>query len=83
VVVRNNKWRKIIQYMVPEISKPPLTRRQKDTLLSHIPINLTSLLSTNELMAGAQVASRPLRKKQHADDVTCYKNSIYMRQCTM
>jgi hypothetical protein len=54
-VVRNNKWRKIKQYTVAETSKPPLTRRQKDTLLSTIPRNLTALLTTNELMAGAQI----------------------------
>jgi hypothetical protein len=54
-VVRNNKWRKIKQYRVAETSKPPLTRRQKDTLLSPIPRNLTALLTTNELMAGAQI----------------------------
>jgi hypothetical protein len=30
-----------------------------------------------------RIASQPLRKKQHAADVTCYKNSIYMSQCTM
>jgi hypothetical protein len=54
-VVRNNKWRKIKQYTVAETSKPPLTRRQKDTLLSPIPRNLTALLTINELMAGAQV----------------------------
>jgi hypothetical protein len=54
-VVTNNKWRKIKQYTVAETSKPPLTRRQKDTLLSPIPRNLTALLTTNELMAGAQV----------------------------
>jgi hypothetical protein len=54
-VVRNNKWRKIKQYTVAETSKPPLTRRQKDTLVSPIPRNLTTLLTTNELMAGAQV----------------------------
>jgi hypothetical protein len=40
-VVRNNKWRKIKQYTVSETSKPPLTRRQKDTILSPIPRNLT------------------------------------------
>jgi hypothetical protein len=54
-VVRNNKWRKRKQYTVPETSKPPLTRKQKDTLLSLILRNLTALLSTNELMAGAQI----------------------------
>jgi hypothetical protein len=54
-VVRNNKWRKIKQYTVAETSKPPLTRIQKDTLLSPIPRNLTALLTTNERMAGAQV----------------------------
>jgi hypothetical protein len=53
--VRNNKWRKIKQYKVAESLKPPLTRRQKYTLLSPIPRNLTALLTTNELMAGAQV----------------------------
>jgi hypothetical protein len=54
-VVRNNKWRNIKQYMVAETSKPPLTRRQKDTILSPIPRNITALLTTNELMAGAQI----------------------------
>jgi hypothetical protein len=54
-VVRNNKWRKIKQYKVAETSKPPLTRIHKDTLLSPIPRNLTALLTTNELMEGAQV----------------------------
>jgi hypothetical protein len=54
-VARNNKWRKIKQYTVAETSKPPLKRRQKDTLLSPIPRNLKALLTTNELMAGAQV----------------------------
>jgi hypothetical protein len=54
-VVRNNKWRKIKQYMVAETSKPPLTRRQKDTLLYPNPRNITSRLTTNELMAGAQI----------------------------
>jgi hypothetical protein len=56
-LVRNNKWRKIKQYTVAETSKPPLTRRHKYTLLSPIPRNLTALLNTNELMAGAQVES--------------------------
>jgi hypothetical protein len=51
----DNKWRKIKQYMVAETSKPPLTRRQKDTILSPIPRNITALLTTNELMAGAQI----------------------------
>jgi hypothetical protein len=51
-VVRNNTWRQMKQYTVPETLKPPLTRKQKDTLLSPIPRNLTALLSTNELMAG-------------------------------
>jgi hypothetical protein len=46
---------KIKQYTVAETSKPPLTRRQNDTLLSPIPRNLRTLLTTNELMAGAQV----------------------------
>jgi hypothetical protein len=54
-VVRNNKWRKIKQYTVAETSKPPLRRRQKDTLMSPIPRILTALLTTNELTAGAQV----------------------------
>jgi hypothetical protein len=54
-VVRNNKWRKIKQYTVAETLKPPLTRRQKDTILSPVPRILTALLTTNELMAGAQV----------------------------
>jgi hypothetical protein len=54
-VVRNNRRRKIKQYTVAENSKPPLTRRQNDILLSPIPRNLTTLLTTNELMAGAQV----------------------------
>jgi hypothetical protein len=54
-VVRNNRWRKIKPYTVSENSKPPLTRRQNDTLLSPIPRNLTTLLTTNELMTGAQV----------------------------
>jgi hypothetical protein len=54
-VVRNNKWRQRKQYTVPETSKPPLTRKQKDTLLSLIPRNITALLSTNELMAGIQI----------------------------
>jgi hypothetical protein len=48
-VVRNNKWRKIKQYTIAEILKPPLTRRQKDTIFSPIPRNLTAL------MAGAQI----------------------------
>jgi hypothetical protein len=46
---------KIKQFTIAETSKPPLTRRQKDTLLSPIPRNLTVLLTTNELMAGAQI----------------------------
>jgi hypothetical protein len=54
-VVRNYKWRKIKQYTVAETSKPPLTRRQKDTLLSPIPRDITALLTTNELMAGAHI----------------------------
>jgi hypothetical protein len=54
-VVRNNKWRKIKQCTVDETSKPPLTRRHKDTLLSPIPRNLTALLTTNELMAGTHI----------------------------
>jgi hypothetical protein len=33
----------------------PLTRKQKGTLLSPIPRTLTAILSTNELMAGAQL----------------------------
>jgi hypothetical protein len=40
---------------VAETSKPTLTRSQIDTLLSPIPRNLTALLTTNELMAGAQI----------------------------
>jgi hypothetical protein len=36
-VVRNNKWRQRKHYTVPETSKLPLTRKQKDTLLSPIP----------------------------------------------
>jgi hypothetical protein len=43
------------QYTVAETLKPPLTRRQKDTLLSSIRIIVTALLSTNELMAGAHI----------------------------
>jgi hypothetical protein len=43
------------QYSFAEISKPPLTRRQKDTILSPTPRNITALLTTNELMAGAQI----------------------------
>jgi hypothetical protein len=54
-VVRNNKWRNIKQYTVAETSKLPLTRRQKYTLLSPIPRNITALLTTNEVMAGAQI----------------------------
>jgi hypothetical protein len=54
-VSRNNIWRKMKQYTVAENSKRSLTRRQKDTLLSPIPRNLTALLSTNELMAGARI----------------------------
>jgi hypothetical protein len=54
-VARNNKWRKMKEHTVADTSKLPLTRRQKDTLLSPIPRNLTALLSTNELMAGAQI----------------------------
>jgi hypothetical protein len=30
-----------------------------------------------------RIASQPLRKKQPAADVTCYKNNIYKSQCTM
>jgi hypothetical protein len=52
-VARNNKWRKIKKYTVAETSKPPLTRRKKDTLLSPIPRNLMAPMTTNELMAGA------------------------------
>jgi hypothetical protein len=54
-VVKNNKLRKIKQYTVAENSKPPLTRRQKNMILSPIPRNLTDLMSTNELMARAQI----------------------------
>jgi hypothetical protein len=54
-VVRNNTSRQRKQYTVPETSKPLLTRKQKDTLLSPIPRNLTALLSTNELMTGVQI----------------------------
>jgi hypothetical protein len=54
-VVRSNKLRKIKRYTVAETSKPPFTRRQKDTLLSPIPRNVMALLTTNELMAGSQV----------------------------
>jgi hypothetical protein len=54
-VVRNNKWIKMKQYTVAETYKLPLTRRQKDALLSHIPRSITALLTTNELMAGAQI----------------------------
>jgi hypothetical protein len=54
-VVRNNRWRKIKQYTVAETLKPPLTRRQNNTLLSPIPRNVTALLTTNELMARPQV----------------------------
>jgi hypothetical protein len=41
--------------MVAETSKPPLTRRHKYMILSPIPRNITALLTTNELMAGAQI----------------------------
>jgi hypothetical protein len=54
-VARNNKWRKMKQYTVAETSKPPLTRIQKDMILSLISKNLTALLSTDELMAVAQM----------------------------
>jgi hypothetical protein len=54
-VMRNNKWIQRKQYTVPETSKQPLTRKQKDTLLSPIPRNLMVLLNTSELMAGAQI----------------------------
>jgi hypothetical protein len=54
-VARNNKWRKRKQYMVPETSKLPLTRKQKYTLLSLIPRTLTALLRPGELMAGTQI----------------------------
>jgi hypothetical protein len=54
-VVRYIKSIQRKQYTVPETSKPPLTRKQKDTLLFLIPRNLTALLSTNELMAGAKI----------------------------
>jgi hypothetical protein len=54
-VVRNNKWRKMKQYAVAETSKSPLTRRQKDMLLSPIPRNVTALLTRNELLAGAHI----------------------------
>jgi hypothetical protein len=54
-VVRINRWRKIKQYTVAETSKSPLTRRHNNTLLSPIPRNLTTLLTTNEFMADAQV----------------------------
>jgi hypothetical protein len=54
-VVRNNKWRKLKQYTVAETLKPPLTRRQKDTILSPIPRNIMALLTTNELLVGAQI----------------------------
>jgi hypothetical protein len=55
VVVRNKQWIKIKQYTVAETLKPPLIRRQKDTILSPIPRNITALLTTNEMMAGAQI----------------------------
>jgi hypothetical protein len=51
----NNTWIQRNQYTVPETSKSPLTRKQKDTLLSPIPRNLTALLSTNELMTRVQI----------------------------
>jgi hypothetical protein len=35
--------------------KLPLTRRHKYPTLSPIPRNITALLATNELMAGAQI----------------------------
>jgi hypothetical protein len=54
-VARNNKWRKMKKYTVSETLKPPLTRRQKDMLLSTIPRNGTALLSTNALIAVAQI----------------------------
>jgi hypothetical protein len=54
-VVRNNKGRQIKQYTVAETSRSPLTRRQKDTIFSPIPRNLMAILTTNELMAGAQI----------------------------
>jgi hypothetical protein len=54
-VVRNNKWIKMKQYTVAETSKPPLTRRQKNTILSPITRCLTAFLTTNELIAGAQI----------------------------
>jgi hypothetical protein len=54
-VARNNKWIEIKQYTVAETLKPPFPRRKKDTILSPILRNLTALLTTNELMAGAQV----------------------------
>jgi hypothetical protein len=52
-VVGNNKWRQRKQHTVPKTSKLMLTRKQKDTLLYLIPRTL--LLSTDELMAGAQI----------------------------
>jgi hypothetical protein len=54
-VVRNDKWRQRKKYTVPETVKPPLTRKQKDTLLFQIPRNAVALFSTDELMAGAQI----------------------------
>jgi hypothetical protein len=54
-VVRSNKLRQRKQHTVPETSKLPLTRKQKDTILSPIPINLTAFLNTNKLMTGAHI----------------------------
>jgi hypothetical protein len=41
--------------MVPETSKLPLTRKNKDKLLSPIPRTLTALLSHGELMGRTQI----------------------------
>jgi hypothetical protein len=54
-VVRNKKWRQQKQCTVPETSKLPLTRKQKDTLLSPIPRTLTTLLRPGELLVGTQI----------------------------
>ena len=51
-MLRDDKWRVKRQYMVPDIKPLPLTRKQKDTLLSPIPRNITTLLTQNVLMSG-------------------------------
>jgi hypothetical protein len=53
--LENKRYSRKELLTVRETSKLPLSRKQKDTLLSPIPRTLTSLLLPGELMAGTQI----------------------------